>query len=41
MIRRILTAVLIAIALASTSAAIPGLLENVVAACDLSSGRGC
>ena len=34
MIRRILTTVLIAVALASASAAVPGLLENVAAACD-------
>ena len=33
MIRRILTAVLIAVALASASAALPGLLENVAQAC--------
>ena len=33
MIRRILTAVLIAVALASVSAAVPGLLENVAVAC--------
>ena len=34
MIRRILTAVLIAVALASATAAVPGLLENVAVACD-------
>ena len=33
MIRRILSAVLIAVALASASAAVPGLLENVAVAC--------
>ena len=41
MFRRILTSVLIAVALASAIAAVPGLLENVVAACDAGSGRGC
>ena len=40
MIRRILTAVLIAVALASASAAVPGLLENVAAACS-SGDSGC
>lgn len=40
MVRRILTAVLIAVALISASAAVPGLLENVAQACS-SSGRGC
>ena len=34
MFRRILTAVLIAVALASASAAMPGLVENVAVACD-------
>ena len=33
MLRRILTAVLIAVALASASAAMPGLVENVAVAC--------
>ena len=33
MIRRIITAALLAVALASASAAVPGLLENVAAAC--------
>ena len=33
MFRRILTAVLIAVALASASAGVPGLLENVAVAC--------
>ena len=41
MFRRILTTVLIAVALASASAAVPGLLENVVVACDKGSGAGC
>ena len=41
MIRRILTAVLIAAALASVSAAVPGLLENVAVACDKGSGVNC
>ena len=40
MFRRILTAVLIAVALASASAAIPGLLENVAQACD-KNNPGC
>jgi len=40
MIRRILTAVLIAVALVSASAAVPGLMENVAQAC-ASSGVGC
>lgn len=35
MFRRILTAVLIAVALASASAAVPGLLGNVAVACPL------
>ena len=39
MFRRILTAVLIAVALASASAAVPGLLENTAVACDR--GDGC
>ena len=38
MFRRILTAVLIAVALASASAAIPGLLENAAVPCDRGSG---
>ena len=38
MIRRILTAVLIAVALASATAAVPGLLENVAVACDRDNG---
>ena len=33
--RRILTAVLIAVALASASVAVPGLLENVAVACTM------
>ena len=41
MIRRILTAVLIAVALASVSAAVPGLLENVAVACNAVTGVGC
>ena len=41
MFRRILTSVLIAVALASAIAAVPGLLENVAVACDRDSGRGC
>lgn len=40
MIRRILTAVLIAVALVSASAAVPGVLENVARTCS-SSGVGC
>lgn len=34
MSRRLLTAVLITVALASASAAVPGLLENVARACE-------
>ena len=41
MIRRILIAVLVAVALASASAAVPGLLENVAVACNGSTGQGC
>ena len=41
MFRRILTAVLIAAALASATAAVPGLLENVAVACDRGSGVNC
>ena len=38
MFRRILSAVLIVVALASASAAVPGLLENVAVACERGSG---
>ena len=41
MFRRILTAVLIAVALTAATAAVPGLLEDVAVACDGSSGAGC
>ena len=41
MFRRILTVVLIAVALASATAAVPGLLENVASACNTSTGQGC
>ena len=41
MFRHILTAVLIAVALASASAAVPDLLENVAVACNMETGAGC